>query len=74
MKRRGFLSTVLVAGLAALLTRSLPECLPADLAQRVDALDELTGGPAVGPFSTSHDLWGDGSLLLIPLPGHAPGQ
>lgn len=27
-----------------------------------------------GPFRKSHDLLGDGSLLLINLPGHADGQ
>lgn len=36
-------------------------------------LVELTG-PAVGPFPRSFDLAGDGSLLLVPLPGHTRGQ
>jgi N-acyl homoserine lactone hydrolase len=31
-------------------------------------------GPPVGPFSGSLDLAGDGSLLLVPLPGHTPGH
>jgi glyoxylase-like metal-dependent hydrolase (beta-lactamase superfamily II) len=31
-------------------------------------------GPAVGPFPSSHDLAGDGSLVLVPLPGHTPGH
>jgi glyoxylase-like metal-dependent hydrolase (beta-lactamase superfamily II) len=32
------------------------------------------GGPAVGPFASSCDLAGDGSLVLVPLPGHTPGH
>lgn len=31
-------------------------------------------GPAVGPFPGSHDVAGDGSLLMVPLPGHTPGH
>lgn len=31
-------------------------------------------GPPVGPFPASHDLLGDGSLLLVPTPGHTPGH
>lgn len=34
---------------------------------------ELTG-PARGPFASSLDLVEDGSLTLVPLPGHTPGQ
>ena len=29
---------------------------------------------AVAPFGAAHDLFGDGSLLLIPTPGHTPGS
>jgi N-acyl homoserine lactone hydrolase len=31
-------------------------------------------GPAVGPFGVSHDVAGDGSLVLVPTPGHTPGH
>lgn len=31
-------------------------------------------GPPVAPFGPAHDLFGDGSLLLVRLPGHARGQ
>ena len=27
-----------------------------------------------GPFTTGHDLFGDGSLVLLPTPGHTPGS
>ena len=28
----------------------------------------------LAPFSTAHDLFGDGSLILLPTPGHTPGS
>jgi glyoxylase-like metal-dependent hydrolase (beta-lactamase superfamily II) len=31
-------------------------------------------GPAVGPFPASYDLVGDGSLTIVPTPGHTPGH
>jgi len=30
--------------------------------------------PAVGPFAGSYDVAGDGTLLLVPTPGHTPGH
>jgi N-acyl homoserine lactone hydrolase len=35
-----------------------------------EALDD----PALLPFTTGHDLFGDGSLVLLPTPGHTPGS
>lgn len=32
------------------------------------------GGPPIGPFPASHDLAGDGCLLVVPTPGHTPGH
>lgn len=53
----------------------LPELLPDDLASRrtpIEALPVLaTGLPG---FDTGHDLFGDGSAVAVPLPGHAPGH
>ncbi len=31
------------------------------------------GGPYLG-FPRSHDVWGDGSVVLVPAPGHTPGS
>jgi glyoxylase-like metal-dependent hydrolase (beta-lactamase superfamily II) len=31
-------------------------------------------GPSVGPFPRSHDVAGDGSLVLVPTPGHTRGH
>lgn len=53
----------------------LPQLLPPDFERRATLLDELdfkSGG--IGSFGRDHDLFGDGSVRLIPLPGHARGQ
>jgi N-acyl homoserine lactone hydrolase len=31
-------------------------------------------GPAVGPWPSSWDLFGDGSAIVVPMPGHTPGS
>jgi glyoxylase-like metal-dependent hydrolase (beta-lactamase superfamily II) len=48
-----------------------PELLPADLTTRLDAIEDApqTQGPLPG-----RDLLGDGTILAIPLPGHADGH
>jgi N-acyl homoserine lactone hydrolase len=33
-----------------------------------------TSDPSLTPFARSHDLFGDGSLVLLPTPGHTPGS
>ncbi|MFC4113019.1 N-acyl homoserine lactonase family protein [Nonomuraea zeae] len=30
--------------------------------------------PGIAPFTEGHDLFGDGSLVLVPTPGHTPGS
>jgi len=30
--------------------------------------------PSIAPFTHAHDLFGDGSLVLVPTPGHTPGS
>jgi N-acyl homoserine lactone hydrolase len=34
---------------------------------------DFTGGPYLG-FPVSLDVWGDGSIVLVPAPGHTPGS
>lgn len=53
----------------------LPALLPDDFAHRVDLLrpDDFSAG-GIAAFGPSHDLFGDGSVEIIPLPGHAAGQ
>ena len=31
-------------------------------------------GSAYGPFATSHDFFGDGAVVVVPMPGHTPGS
>jgi N-acyl homoserine lactone hydrolase len=33
-----------------------------------------TRDPDLAPFTAAHDLFGDGSLVLLPTPGHTPGS
>jgi N-acyl homoserine lactone hydrolase len=57
-------------GLLGALRGYVPKQLPRGVEPRRVELDQ----PALGPFASSHDLVGDGSLTLLPLPGHTPGQ
>lgn len=57
---------------AALRGRIFPQHLPLDFAERAAAVPET--GPPLGPFPWTHDLFGDGSIVLVPLPGHAIGH
>lgn len=61
------------SGWAAFHVRLLPGHLPDDLAARLWILPEFDG-PPIGPFPRSLDLFGDGTLRLVDLPGHAAGQ
>jgi glyoxylase-like metal-dependent hydrolase (beta-lactamase superfamily II) len=63
------------------LSRPLPEMrglmrrhidLPGLRWHRVTA--EPANDPGLAPFSSCHDLFGDGSLVLLPTPGHTPGS
>ncbi len=60
-------------GVRALLRGVIPALIPDDFAARATLIDRFDGPvlPALGP---THDLFGDGSALLVPLPGHARGQ
>ena len=33
-----------------------------------------TDDESIAPFAAAHDIFGDGSLLLVPTPGHTPGS
>lgn len=60
-------------GWAAFHVRLLPGHLPEDIAARLWILPPFEG-PAIGPFPRSHDLFGDGAIRLVEVPGHAAGQ
>ncbi|TZF88786.1 MBL fold metallo-hydrolase, partial [Cognatilysobacter lacus] len=53
------------------------ELLPADFAGRLDLVDAngfATAPAELAAFQRSFDLFGDGSVQLVELPGHASGQ
>ncbi len=60
-------------GLAALRRAFIPSLLPPDFDSRLTLLDRFSG-PALPALGPSFDYYGDGSLLLVRLPGHARGQ
>ena len=60
-------------GISALKRGFLPDLLPDDFASRLHLVDGFHD-PGFGPFPHAHDLFGDGTIRLFPLPGHATGQ
>lgn len=60
-------------GLRAIKNAFIPSLLPDDFSDRFHGLGAFHG-PPLGPFPRSHDLFGDGSVLLVELDGHAKGQ
>jgi glyoxylase-like metal-dependent hydrolase (beta-lactamase superfamily II) len=62
-----------VAGVAAVRRGVLQSLFPHDFVQRAQPVWQFTNGilPILG---ATHDLFGDGSVQLMPLPGHALGQ
>jgi glyoxylase-like metal-dependent hydrolase (beta-lactamase superfamily II) len=53
-----------------------PELLPSDFADRLDLVEATAPVPLPGVPGgmRGHDILGDGSMLSLPLPGHAEGQ
>lgn len=63
--------------IGGLLHAFLPALMPDDFAQRVMYVEDTAGHalPAeCRPFERGYDIFGDGSMLAIPLPGHSRGQ
>jgi len=60
-------------GLPALLRAYLPSLLPEDFTQRATLIDAFLSS-SLEPFGGTRDLFGDGLIRLVPLPGHACGQ
>lgn len=61
------------AGLGGLVRAYLPALVPDDFEQRAELLPPLAGR-ALDGLGATHDLFGDGTLALVELPGHARGQ
>jgi N-acyl homoserine lactone hydrolase len=55
-------------GLRGRLRGYLPQYWPPGITPRLVDFN----GPSAGPFAASYDVAGDGTLLLVPLPGHTP--
>lgn len=60
-------------GVSALLRAFIPSLLPADFESRATLVADFAG-PSLPGLGPTHDLFGDGSALLVELPGHAKGQ
>jgi glyoxylase-like metal-dependent hydrolase (beta-lactamase superfamily II) len=60
-------------GVGALRQAFIPALLPDDIAARLTLLPVFTGEPLPGVGPT-YDLFGDGTIRLVALPGHARGQ
>lgn len=51
--------------------------MPPDIDARARFFEDMarvSPGPDMAPFEDAADLFGDGSMLAIPLPGHCPGH
>ena len=60
-------------GFRALRHGFVPMLAPDDLEDRAQVIRDFTDAPLT-PFGATHDLFGDGTVRLMPLPGHARGQ
>lgn len=75
--RAGLEQVRAVRGVQAVRRGLLGELVPEDFEARVRFVDDaaqIALSDAVAPFTTGHDLLGDGSVIAIDLPGHAVGQ
>ncbi|MBP1467173.1 MBL fold metallo-hydrolase [Candidatus Chloroploca sp. M-50] len=66
-------SVIGLDGFAALRRAFAPSLLPDDFGQRVQPVYHFNDAP-LPPFGATHDLFGDHTLRLVRLPGHARGQ
>ncbi len=60
-------------GVSAVRHAFLPSLLPEDFGSRLHTIDPIHS-PGFGSFASCHDLFGDGSVRLFDLSGHAAGQ
>lgn len=73
----GYAELRALSGFAALRKGFLPGLLPEDFPRRLmpfEARPKVDLGGRLGPFTKGYDLFGDGLLIAIPLPGHAEGH
>jgi glyoxylase-like metal-dependent hydrolase (beta-lactamase superfamily II) len=72
--QKAYQSVVGKTGLEAVKQGFIPNLLPSDFADRVQFIEETKRVKVVSPFQEGYDLFGDGSILAVDLPGHAAGQ
>ncbi|GAA5503560.1 hypothetical protein Dxin01_03319 [Deinococcus xinjiangensis] len=61
-------------GLRAVRKAYLPELLPSDFGARMQPLTFRPAPPELAPFFEYADVFGDGSVLALPVAGHAAGM
>ncbi len=64
-------------GFRALKAGFLPGLMPSNFEERaifVESKNQVSLPSAYAPFDTGFDIFGDGSILAVELPGHATGQ
>ncbi|MEL7336420.1 MAG: hypothetical protein AAFN70_09495, partial [Planctomycetota bacterium] len=66
-------STLRSRGWSALRRATLPELIPTEKERSYRGIDHFHD-PGFGPFDSTHDVFGDGSVRAVRLPGHAEGQ
>jgi glyoxylase-like metal-dependent hydrolase (beta-lactamase superfamily II) len=71
--RDGYNDIAARRGMSAVSRAFIPDLLPGDFRARAKLVERFEG-PALPALGPAHDLFGDGSLLLVQLPGHARGQ
>jgi glyoxylase-like metal-dependent hydrolase (beta-lactamase superfamily II) len=74
---QGYRAVAQKHGLARVMAGFLPELLPPDFRSRVQFTETMRESelPArFRPFDRGIDLWADGTMWLVALPGHAIGQ
>ncbi len=75
-KREAYEAVKHLGPLASVKAAHLPGLLPDDLEGRSLYIEESASCklPASFPFAEGYDLFGDGSLIAVDIPGHAAGQ
>lgn len=61
-------------GVRAVRRAFLPQLLPDDFVGRIQPLSFQAAPPGLEPLTEAADVFGDGSVLAVRVPGHAPGM
>lgn len=74
--REGYESIKDINKITAMLRGYLPALLPSDFERRARYFEdtEHVALPQLSPFHGGYDIFGDGSIFAVSLPGHAQGQ